>query len=404
MTRILLLIPSLVGAGGTERMVAKLAQLLSKDNDVHVASFDPASTMPHFNPGVPFHPLGQANRLPLPLRPFTYAAEARRVRALKRRLGIGLTLSNLWRADLVNILAGGSDAKVALCHINIVGNRTNALMLKFLPLVRTVYGRFDKVVAVSEVLKHELADLYQLTDEKACHIDNFIDVPAEQYRAPAEEKPLLVWCGRLVPEKNAGALIDIFAGIKRRHPKVRLTMLGTGPELEQIRQRAISHGLRLTGEPDRDDTDIELPGSVPDPLPAMCKARLLLSTSIAEGLPMTMLEAAALGVPVAAADCPAGGVATLLMGTNVHDPYRRAAIRSEMGVLLPVPDLSKPETIETWVAELSELMTDETALHSMRAGALRRSRDFTPEAARPKWCALIDEVCGTVQRRTGLSV
>jgi len=74
----------------------------------------------------------------------------------KRRFGIALTISNLWRADLLSVLSMGCDRKVSICHTNIVGNVTNRLLLKFMSLVSLVYRRFDRVVSVSRPLSNEI--------------------------------------------------------------------------------------------------------------------------------------------------------------------------------------------------------------------------------------------------------
>jgi hypothetical protein len=52
-------------------------------------------------------------------------------------------LRNLWGADLISVLSGGNDRKIALCHINVVGNPTNRLMVSFRPLVAAIYRKFD---------------------------------------------------------------------------------------------------------------------------------------------------------------------------------------------------------------------------------------------------------------------
>lgn len=391
---ILLTIPSFTGTGGTERMVANLARLLAADYEVHVSSFDQPGAQPSFDPGVPFHALGSGSCLPLPLRPFTYAAEAYRLRSLKHHLGVGLTISNLWRADLISVLSGGFDRKIAICHTNVAGNETNSLMISLLPLVRAVYRRVDKVVAVNEALLSELKSLYQLPEDSVTSIDNFIDVSLPPAEGSEEGRHRLIWCGRFVPEKNVAALIDIFGVLSKRRSDLQLVLIGAGPEHDAMKVRARKLGLRMGTAADDADADILFRGSLMDPLRELRHGSLMILTSIAEGLPMVLLEAASLGIPIAASDCPAGGVASMMFGAARHDPKRRKPIRTPLGLLLPVPDPACPESIGIWVNEIDSLLSDSVALRAMRASAVLRSRDYTPDAARLKWYPLIAELLG----------
>jgi hypothetical protein len=77
-------------------------------------------------------------------------------------------LRNLWGADLISVLSGGNDRKIALCHINVVGNPTNRLMVSFRPLVAAIYRKFDRVVAVREGT--ESAPISRICREAEGHI------------------------------------------------------------------------------------------------------------------------------------------------------------------------------------------------------------------------------------------
>ena len=100
--RLLLLMPSLSGTGGAERMVDGLSRLLSSaDVEAFEASFNSPGVRRRFDNPTPFHPLGPLPRLPLPFRAFEYFVAARRLKALKQRLKIDATISNVWRSDLV---------------------------------------------------------------------------------------------------------------------------------------------------------------------------------------------------------------------------------------------------------------------------------------------------------------
>ena len=196
--RILLLMPSLTGTGGAERMVDGLSRLLSSAGvEAFEASFDSPGVRRRFENSTPFHPLGPLPRLPLPFRAFEYLVAARRLRALKRRLKIDVTISNLWRSDLISVLSGGFDRKIALCHINIVENPTNRMMVRLRPVVAAVYRRCDRVVAVNEALSRELAGLYSLAADQIGFVDNFVWRPEFEPRPPRDGMKRFVWCGRM---------------------------------------------------------------------------------------------------------------------------------------------------------------------------------------------------------------
>ena len=364
MSRVLLLIPAMHAAGGTERMVASLAALLGRRHEVAAASFDPPGSAPVFPLPCPYHPLGGA----LP-RPLAYLDQARRLRALERRLGIAVTISNLWRADLVSALAGRHARRIALAHINVVGNPTNAAMLRLRPFVAAIYRRLDRLVAVSEALADELALLYRLPAGRHTAIPNFVALDP----APAARDPdRLVWCGRMVPEKNVAALPAILAELRHLRPTARLDLIGDGPERALLAGTGTLHGL------------------LADPHPLIASAAALLLPSRAEGLPMVVLEALALGTPVIAADAPSGGVGEALGRRTPHDPRRTTPEHTDAGILLPVPESDADTGL--WARTIADLLADPAHLAALSEGARRRAKLYSPDAVAGRWEALIAEV------------
>ncbi len=101
----------------------------------------------------------------------------------------------------------------------------------------------------------------------------------------------LGFLGRLVEQKNPLLLVDVLDVL--RAEDYRLVVIGDGPLLEPLRQRA--EALALS---DR----VELLGSLPRAA-ALMRLRsvdVLLLPSLWEGLPFTPLEAMAMGIPVVA--------------------------------------------------------------------------------------------------------
>ena len=392
--KVLLLIPSMTGVGGTERMVHAISGLLQQAGyEVHQASFDAPKASRHFNSQAPLHALGPIPRLPLLFRPFAYALSSWRLRALKRGLGTGITISNLWGADFISILAGGSDRKLALCHINIIGNRSNRLMMAFLPLVAAVYRRFDRVIAVSAPLAGELRELYRLPVERIGHIDNFTECPSTTPLWPVSEgSQRFVWCGRFSHEKNVSGLLHAWARFASGCPSAQLILVGEGPDRDSMYALAIDLGLKVSDMNCLSSAQVVFAGRQADPAAFMASARALLLSSHAEGLPMVVLEALALGIPVIAADCPSGGVRSALIGEGDCDPCRPNMVHTPAGLLLPVPESLRPESLRIWVEALMVAVRDDGQHAAWSRGAVERAHLFSSGVARERWLSVLSEL------------
>jgi len=361
--------------------------------EVHQASFDAPGATRHFEIEGPCHALGPIPRLPLVLRPIAYGLTAYRLRALKRRAKIDITISNLWGADLISVLSRGRDRKIALCHINIVGNKSNRLMLRLRPLVAYVYRCFDKVIAVSSTLADEVRDLYRLPPDRIGHIDNFTDPGSSKpLWSPTEGRLRFLWCGRFSHEKNVEGLLAAWASFAESWPSAQLILVGDGPDFEHMRARASGLGLDAGGIDRLQSAQVVFAGRQADPAAFMASARALLLTSHSEGLPMVVLEALALGVPVLAADCPSGGVRTALSGRGECQPRRAEAESVTAGLLLPVPDPQVPSTLQVWGNALGLVARDDAIHAAWSRGALERASLFSSAAARDRWVAVLSEV------------
>jgi glycosyltransferase involved in cell wall biosynthesis len=106
--------------------------------------------------------------------------------------------------------------------------------------------------------------------------------------------PLILFAGRLAPQKNIPFLLDVLAVLMRDTDAVAL-LCGDGPE-----RAAIAARIGAAGFGDR----IRLAGYRDDLWALMKRATVFVNPSRFEGLPNTVLEAMAAGTPVVASDIP----------------------------------------------------------------------------------------------------
>lgn len=153
------------------------------------------------------------------------------------------------------------------------------------------------VATVTEFGRRRLGQLVGGPVDKAHVVRCGVDLerlPRPTRSPPRDGEPLeLINVARLSPEKGHLGLVEAFADLLQRGANCRLVIIGGGPEEAAIRAAIAARGL---------EGRVELRGALPESavLEAMARAHVLVLSSRVEGLPVVLMEALGLELPVIA--------------------------------------------------------------------------------------------------------
>ena len=290
-----------------------------------------------------------------------------RLRRLVARERPDVTLSFLNRSNVANGFAMRGRGRPWLISERVdtaahLGSRRRAFFTK--AMVRLVYPRATRVIAVSEGVAEGLVRTFKVPAEKIQVIHNPVDLTALRAKAAeappvAIEGPFAMGIGRLIPKKNFAMLIEAFA---RSGIEGKLVIAGEGPDRQSLQSLAERIGVS-----DR----VVMPGFLANPHALLARARFYASSSNNEGFPNALVEAMAVGVPVASTNCPSGPSEVLAKKPQSAVTKLEAG---EYGLLTPVGDADA-------MAEAFRMMSQpDLRVRLARSGA-ERVMDFSVERA-----------------------
>ena len=175
--------------------------------------------------------------------------------------------------------------------------------------IRRLYPLADAIVAVSEGVAADTVNNARISADKVHVVRNPVITPDlyEQANAslPASAvsdwltnrtQPVALAAGRLTRQKDFMTLLQAVKQVNQTTP-LRLIILGEGRQREALEQFIAVAGLQQ---------QVALPGFQANPYAWIQRADVFVLSSRWEGSPNVLTEAAALGVPVVATDCPSG--------------------------------------------------------------------------------------------------
>jgi glycosyltransferase involved in cell wall biosynthesis len=183
-----------------------------------------------------------------------------------------------------------------------------------------------------------------------------------QPATPRPAEPLVVFAGRLIPEKRAPLAVAAFALAAREIEGLRGEFYGDGPERAALASAIVEHGVQGIAC---------APGFVEEPVvdAALTRALCMLSTSSREGYGMVIMEASARAVPsVAVAGEDNAAVELVQEGVNGFVASREdpATIAAAI-VAVHEAGIALRERTAGWFAENGERQSLEHSLRTVLA-------------------------------------
>jgi glycosyltransferase involved in cell wall biosynthesis len=172
----------------------------------------------------------------------------------------------------------------------------------FLAVERLLGLATDRLICVSPTEAEVAWRQRVVPRDRTVAIPNGIDPaampsPEDGARARAEEGwgdgPVVITVARMTPQKDPSTWLRVVARVATARPDARFVWVWGGETSADVRAEAVRLGVA-----DR----IDFPGYRPDARRLVAGATVFLLTSRFEGLPYSLIEALAVGVPVVATD------------------------------------------------------------------------------------------------------
>lgn len=224
---------------------------------------------------------------------------------------IAALMANIFSAHATRIvLREANQTALDLNDSGTIAKHLNRLALACL------YQRAEAVIAVAESVAAGLI-LTGVVEKPRLHV---IRNPApcslalRTSNTACADRPMILACGRLEPQKNHASLLRSFAKVQNSLDAT-LVILGEGSLLPSLQNEARELGI---------DSTVTFAGYVRNPHEWMRRASVFVHPSRFEGMSNVLIEALACGCPIVATDCPGGSREVLADG--------------KYGTLVPVGD------------------------------------------------------------------
>ncbi len=204
----------------------------------------------------------------------------------------------------------------------------------------------DRIICVSEDVREVFGRRFRQPQERLCVILNGIDLTPflAVQRKQLQQPPRFGAVARLVAVKDFPTLLRAFAAVRQHYPGVKLRLLGGGPDLKDLQSLAGELGVAEA---------VDFCGFSHDVAGFLAQIDIYVISSLSEGLPISLLEATAAGLPVVST--AVGGVPAVIKRTGNGRLCPPADVKAlaetlEAAIKDPQPEATRQgrDAVRTW--------------------------------------------------------
>ena len=382
--KLIILLASAWGMGGTIRAALNLAGYMAEHREVEIVSIfrrRETSFFGAFPEGVKVTALNdeRPGHRPKGLQGLVYDRLTRVPSVLMHPADRTYHFNSLWTdIQLVRYLRGkqgwlmatrpGWNLLTALLRppgLTTIGLEQMHLDHHFKPLkqaMKTEYPKLDAFVVLTEGHRNRYKRHLRPKRVRLEVIPNTVRDNMEGPPADLSSKTIFT-AGRLFDQKGFDLLLDAYVPVAEQFPDWRLRICGKGPREDELRAQIERLGLGQV-------VSLEPPAKRIGQ--DMSEASIFVLSSRFEGFPLILLEAMSKSMAVIAFDCPTGPA-------EIVDDHRN-------GLLVPrkdVPGLTKA---------LLEMVGDEDLRRRCAPAAAETAEHFKMHSIGPRWDALLDDL------------
>lgn len=344
--------------GGSGVVATELGMALAKrDHNIHFITYNLPVRLEALNdPKIHFHEVSVPDYPLFKYQPYELALSSRLVDVVRSNsidiLHVHYAIPHAYAAYMAKKMLIDEGIEIPIVttlhgtDITLVGSHPF-----YNPAVTFSINHSDRVTAVSESLKHDTLNLFDIK-KKIDVIPNFVDInkikakekPCERSLLAKKEEKILTHISNFRPLKRIFDVISIYEGVAK-HVKSKLMMVGEGPEktkaIQYVKKNNLENKILFLGNSNEIDK-------------ILCYSDLFLLPSEKESFGLSALEAMANGVPVISSNT--GGITevninnktgfvskigdikdmtfnalTLLKNKNLHQKFKKQArIQAEL--------------------------------------------------------------------------